>query len=170
LAVLFGVRTLFGCDFPSDFLFTAHLWRILSAAASRWAAENTLAWLETGTQIDSLIVTLHGSDFRYARTASASSRVIRKGGIGGLGGLPVREIPVVRRVIISASVPGGAPAIRGSTIAQLGEGYVGRVCVGPPWSQCARSGFPVSSRCVWQRSHIATPSTRYLPRSMRRLL
>jgi hypothetical protein len=82
----------------------------------------------------------------------------------------VREIPVVRRLINSASVPGGAPAMRGSTIAQLGEAYVERVWVGPPWSQCSRSGFPFSSRCVWQRSHIATPSTMYLPRSMRRWL
>jgi hypothetical protein len=109
----------------------------------------------------------HLSDLRYARTASASCRVMRKGGIGGLGGRPVREIPVVNSLMISASVPGGEPAIRGSRIAQAGEGYVGRVCVGPPISQRARSGLPRSSRCVWQRSHIATPSTIYLPRSTR---
>src|ERR1700694_3902644 len=38
--------------------------------------------------------------------------------------------------------------------------------MGPPLSQLLRSGLPFSSRGVWQRSHIATFSTMYLPRSI----
>ena len=42
LAVFLGFLTVFGfgCDFAPAFRFAAHRWRILSAAASRWAAEN----------------------------------------------------------------------------------------------------------------------------------
>ena len=61
------------------------------------------------------------SDFKYANTASASSRVIRNGGIGGFSGLPSLDIPVVINRTKSWSVPGGPPAIRGARIAQFGE-------------------------------------------------
>ena len=40
LAVFFGLVTGFLVTFAEAFFFAAHLWRILSAAASRWAAEN----------------------------------------------------------------------------------------------------------------------------------
>src|ERR1700730_1599764 len=90
---------------------------------------------------------------------------MRKGGIGRFGGAPVREMPVVSSVMICSSVPGGAPAMRGSLSAHVGVGYVCFICTGPPLSQLLRSGFPFSSRGVWQRSHIATFSTMYLPRS-----
>src|SRR6202162_3436161 len=91
---------------------------------------------------------------------------MRKGGIGRSGGAPVREIPVVSRVMNCSSVPGGAPAMRGSLSAQVGVGYVCFNCTGPPMSQWFRKALPFSSRGVWQRSHIATFSTMYLPRSI----
>ena len=54
LAVFFGLPTAFLVGFDAVF-FAAHRWRILSAAASRWAAENfrrfffgaVIAWAST---------------------------------------------------------------------------------------------------------------------------
>src|SRR5450755_2675973 len=95
------------------------------------------------------------NDFRYARTASASGRVIRKFGMGGLGGAPVREIPVESSRTNSSSVPGGLPAKRGSTSAQFCTEYVAWICVGPPSSQFLCSPSPFWFHGVWQRPHIA---------------
>src|SRR5437879_1778842 len=48
LAIFLGLLAAFDCDFASAFFFVAHLWRIRSAAASRWAAENLRRFLFAG--------------------------------------------------------------------------------------------------------------------------
>ena len=106
-----------------------------------------------------------GRDFRYVRTASASPRVIRNCGIGGRGGFPVREMPVISRRTISSSVPGGRPASLGVTSAHPSVGRAGRIGTGPPASGRRASGLPSASRGVWHLPHIATPSTMYFPRA-----
>ena len=105
------------------------------------------------------------NDFRYASTDSASIRVIANLGIGGRGGSPVREMPVIMRVTNCSSVPGGTPANRGATCAQFGAGIVDSNTTGAPRSHRARSGSARSVRGVWHVQQTPTPSTRYLPRS-----
>jgi hypothetical protein len=90
----------------------------------------------------------HGSgpsDFTYASTASASARVIRNCGIGGLGGAPVLEMPVINSITNWASVPGGEPASLGATTAHVLVGTLGRMRTAAPISQRERSGLPVLS-------------------------
>ena len=106
-----------------------------------------------------------GRDFRYVRTASASPRVIRNCGIGGRGGFPVREMPVISRRTISSSVPGGRPASLGVTSAHPSVGRAGRIGTGPPASGRRSSGWPFASLGVWHLPHNATPSTTYFPRA-----
>ena len=56
LAVFFGLLTAFLVAFAAAFFFAAHLRRILSAAASRWAAENLRRFfLGAGTTIGAVL-------------------------------------------------------------------------------------------------------------------
>src|SRR5579864_2843201 len=87
--------------------------------------------------------------------------------MGGRRGVPVFQMPAVRRVMSSASLPGGEPAIRGACSGQSCTGTDGCSQSGAPSSQRLRSRFPELSRGVWHMPHMATPSTRYFPRATR---
>src|SRR5215831_10882935 len=88
------------------------------------------------------------SVFTYATIACASSTDMRNGGMGGRSGLPLVQIPVVSSIVISASVPGGVPAIRGTWSGQLSVGWAGSNHSEPPCSHLLRSRRPWGSRGV----------------------
>jgi hypothetical protein len=60
LAVFLVFLAAFGCDFASVFRFAAHRWRILSEAASRWAAVNFLRVVFTGVGAETAATTFSG--------------------------------------------------------------------------------------------------------------
>src|ERR1700722_2313886 len=90
---------------------------------------------------------------------------MRNCGIGKRSRLPVVQMPVVSSLTMSASSAGGVPPILGALTGQSELGLAGRYGSGPPCSQLARSGFPLLSLGVWHCPHMATPSTRYFPRT-----
>ena len=69
----------------------------------------TVKVLRVGPQASAICSMLLPAFSGMQSTASASARVMRNGGIGGFGGMPVRAIPVVNSLMKSASVPGGRP-------------------------------------------------------------
>src|ERR1700723_2051975 len=91
---------------------------------------------------------------------------MRNGIIGRRRGLPVVQMPVVSSLTISASLAGGLPPILGAIRGQLLTApSAGDQPTGEPCSQRLRSRLPLLSRGVWHSPHMATPSTRYLPRA-----
>lgn len=106
------------------------------------------------------------TDFRYATTALASASFMRNGIMGKRNCLPLVQIPVVSSLIISASLAGGLPPILGAIMGQLlALPSAGDHGTGAPCNQLLESSSPLLSRGVWHCPHIATPSTRYLPRA-----
>src|SRR5450755_2625121 len=90
---------------------------------------------------------------------------MRNCGIGKRRDLPAVQTPVVSSLIMSASLAGGVPPIRGALIGQFESGFAGMYGTGDPCSHRLRSRFPLSSRGVWHWAHMATLSTRYFPRA-----
>ena len=106
------------------------------------------------------------TDFKYATTAFASASLMRNGIIGKRNCFPFVHIPVVSSLIISASLAGGFPPILGAIMGQaLIPPFAGDHGTGAPCNHLLRSRLPSPSRGVWHWPHIATPSTRYLPRA-----
>src|ERR1035437_885593 len=90
---------------------------------------------------------------------------MRNWGIGSRRRLPVVQVPAVSSLIMSASLAGGVPPIRGALRGQFESGFAGSQGTGAPCSHRVRSRFPLLSRGVWHCPHIATPSTTYFPRA-----
>lgn len=106
------------------------------------------------------------TDFKYATTAFASASLMRNGIIGKRNCFPFVQMPVVSSLIISASLAGGFPPILGAIMGQaLIPPLAGDHGTGAPCNHLLRSRLPSPSRGVWHCPHIATPSTRYLPRA-----
>src|SRR5450755_961203 len=90
---------------------------------------------------------------------------MRNWGMGSRRGLPVVQMPVVRSLIMSASLAGGVPPMRGALSGQFWAGLAGSQGTGDPWSHRVWSRFPLASRGVWHCPQTATDSTMYLPRA-----
>ena len=90
---------------------------------------------------------------------------MRNGIIGKSSCLPLVHMPVVSSLIMSASLAGGVPPILGASNGHFGRGCAGTHGTAPPCNHWLRIRTPFSSRGVWHCPHIATLSTRYLPRA-----
>src|ERR1022692_1591726 len=91
---------------------------------------------------------------------------MRKGIMGKRRGFPVVQMPVVRSLIMSASLAGGLPPILGAIRGQLeSPPSAGAQRTAAPCSHLVRSTPPLLARGVWHSPHISTDSTRYFPRA-----
>ena len=81
-------------------------------------------------------------------TSRASWVLIRKGGMGGRSGLPVREMPVVSSLTPCSTEYWGSPAMDGAVLAQTVRGNGDSTGTGAPCSSFERSRSPDSLRGV----------------------